>query len=74
MLQRIINSPFLNLISGLVLLVSAGYETVESFDHLTLGAHHGILFFSIVQIAKSIPEILHGLKEIDEAEETFEER
>ena len=30
--------------------------------------------FSLVQIAKVIPEILHGLEQIQEADEVFEER
>lgn len=67
MLKKITQSPFLNLFSGLILLVTAGYETWESFDDFSVGVHHGILVFSLIQIVKSIPEIMHGLKEIEEA-------
>ncbi|MEJ6570100.1 MAG: hypothetical protein QNL80_14650 [Akkermansiaceae bacterium] len=69
MLKKIIQSPYLNLLSGLILLITAGYETWESFGEASIGAHHGILIFSLIHIAKSIPEVMHGLKELDEANE-----
>jgi len=69
MLKQITQSPYLNLLSGLILLMTAGYETWDTFEEATLGAHHGILIFGLIQIAKSIPEIMVGLKELDEATE-----
>jgi len=70
MLKQITQNPILNLICGLILLATAAIETFESFHELSIGAHHGILVFSIIQIAKSLPEIMHGLKEIEESETT----
>ncbi|NQY64785.1 MAG: hypothetical protein HRT38_13830 [Alteromonadaceae bacterium] len=67
MLKKIVQSPYLNLLSGLVLLITSGSETWNLFDELVIGAHHGILIFSIIQIVKTIPEILQGLKEVDES-------
>ena len=54
MLRDITQSPYLNLLSGLILLMTAGYETVETFDHLHLATHHGVLCFSLIQIIKTV--------------------
>ncbi len=74
MLRKITESPYLNLLSGLILLITSAYETFTTLDQATLGVPHGILVFSIIQIAKAIPEIMHGLTEVREAHEIFEER
>ncbi len=74
MLKRITQSPYLNLLSGLILLVTALYEIMVSVDDAAFGVRHGILIFSIIQIVKVIPEIMHGLTEIQEAGEIMEER
>lgn len=73
MLKRIIQSPYLNLISGLVLLATAGYETWKSLDE-GVGAHHGVLVFSVIHIVKLLPEFMHGLKEVDEADEGLKKK
>ncbi|MCD6525595.1 MAG: hypothetical protein J7K75_01210 [Desulfuromonas sp.] len=54
MLKKIVESPYLNLLSGLVLLMTAGYETWKKFEEFHLAAHHGIVFFSIVHIVKKL--------------------
>ncbi len=69
MLKTIVHSPYLNLLSGLALLFTSGWETWDRFDEFSLAAHHGILVFSLIQIARTVPEILHGLKEIHESVE-----
>lgn len=71
MLKAITESPYLNLFSGLILLGCAGYEIWHSVGEFTLGAHHGIAIFGIIQTVKSIPEALHGLKLVREGEEDF---
>lgn len=71
MLKRITQSPYLNLLSGLILLITSGYEVIAHIDDAALGIHHGIMLFSLIQIAKVIPEIMHGLTEIEEADETM---
>lgn len=53
MLNAIINSPYLNLFSALVLLTTSLYETITKLDELTLGVHHGVLVFSIISVGKS---------------------
>lgn len=67
MLEKITRSPQLNLLSGLALFVSSGYETWHTIDHFSLAAHHGVLIFSIIQILKALPEIKEGTKELSEA-------
>lgn len=67
MLEKITQSPHLNLLSGLILLITSGHETWHTIEHFSLGAHHGVLIFSIIQILKSLPEILDGAKELAEA-------
>ena len=57
-------SPYINLTCGMVLLFTAGYETWDRFSEYTVSSHHGILVFSIIQILKTLPEIVLGLQEI----------
>lgn len=71
MLERIAKNPYLNMLAGIVLVASAGYETWETLGDFSLGVHHGVLFFGLVQMVKSFPEALHGVKEIREGEEGF---
>lgn len=71
MLKKITHSAYLNLLSGFILIVTAGIETIVRFGEGSIGAHHGILIFGIIQIVKEIPEILRGLQEIEEARETI---
>jgi len=67
MLETITRSPYLNLFSGIVLLITSGYETWRTIAHFSLGVHHGVLVFSIIQILKTLPEIMDGTKELAEA-------
>jgi hypothetical protein len=74
MLKRITQNPYLNLVSGFVLLFTAGFEVWESIGEASVGAHHGILVFSLIHIAKSIPEVMHGFKEFEEANEEINDK
>jgi len=65
MLNSFVRSPFINLLCGLILLLTSGHEVWNTIEEFTIGAHHGVLFFSIVQILKTLPEILQATKEID---------
>ncbi len=69
MLKKITQSPFLNLLSGLVLLLTSAYEIVVTADEAAIGVSHGILVFSIIQMIKVFPDIMHGLTEIEEAKQ-----
>lgn len=68
MLEKIAQNSYLNLLSGFALLVSSGYETWHTIDHFTLSAHYGVLIFSVIQILKSLPEVMDGVEKLDEAE------
>lgn len=74
MLRKITQSPYLNLLSGLILLISSGYEIVVTVDEAAFGIRHGILLFSLIQIIKSIPEVMHGLTEVQEANDCMAEK
>jgi hypothetical protein len=65
MLKKIIHSPYLSIFAGVILLLTAGYETVTTLENFTIGAHHGILLYSLVHIAKAIPEIKEGVGQIE---------
>lgn len=67
MLKTIVNNPYINLIAGMILLITASVEIYEAIEAPQLGIHHGIFFYAIVQILKSIPEILHGFDDIEKA-------
>ncbi len=64
MIKKVIHSPYLSLIAGLILLATAGYEIWHSFEESKVGAHHGMFFYSLVHIAKSIPSMKDGLREV----------
>lgn len=65
-LTEITESPWLNLASGLILLITSGYEAWNSIGNLSLHAYHGVAAFGLIQTIKAIPELLHGLKEVQE--------
>jgi len=67
MFRKIIKSPYLVLFTGVILLVTSGFETWENLSHSGIGARHGVLFFSLIQIMKVLPDILDGVTAIDEA-------
>ncbi len=69
MLEKIVKSPYLNLLVGLVLLITAGYEIYESFEHGSVGAHHGIAFYALIHILRTLPEFMRGLEKIHQVSE-----
>lgn len=66
-LHKLAHSPYLALISGLVLLTSGTAEILRTLEEATLGAHHGVAFAGLVQIIQVIPHLVHGAKELEEA-------
>jgi len=61
-LKKISENPYLDLISGIILLITSGYEIITNLDKLSIGAHHGVAIFGMIQIIKSIPPLLETLK------------
>ncbi len=74
MLRRMTDSPYLNLFSGLVLLITSGYEIMMTVDDVLVGVRHGVLVFGLIQIVKAVPEIMRGLEEVQKAGHIMEER
>jgi hypothetical protein len=70
MFASIVKSPYLNLIAGLVLLFTAGYEVYEAFEAGGVGMRHGVFVFALVNILQSLPEVLHGLDDLDKVKST----
>ena len=68
MLQKMTSSPYFCMFSGIVLAASSGYEILHSIGDMTLGSHHGILVFGLMQILKASSELLRGLEEMQESE------
>ena len=66
MLVKIINSPWLSLVSGIILLITSGIEVYDKIGAAHVGAHHGILIFALVQVIRTLPEFHHAAKEIGE--------
>ncbi|MEJ2453140.1 MAG: hypothetical protein P8103_03170 [Candidatus Thiodiazotropha sp.] len=54
----------------MVLLATSAYEIAMTADEAFIGVSHGVLIFSIIQVIKVLPEIMHGLTEIEEAGES----
>ena len=66
-LEKIARNPYLSLVAGTVLLLTSGWEIVQSLGTLEVGAHHGVAFYGLLQMLRSIPEIAEGSKDIVEA-------
>ena len=62
--KAVARNPYLNLVSGAVLLVTAGCEIVRTLDGASLGIHHGIAFYAVMHILKCLPEITHGSEQL----------
>ena len=69
LITRIAHHPYLNLFSGLVLLITASHEILLSI-HEGIGTHHGIAIFGAVQLIKSLPELMHGAEGVAKFGET----
>jgi len=74
-LKYLAYNPILNLISGLVLLASAGYEVFDILKETNeivlspgIGVHHGVFIFAIIHILKALPDVMEGLEELNEVE------
>lgn len=64
-ISSILRSPVLNLIGGLILLVTSGHEIFEVVDGLSkvvmdpkIRASHGVFIYSIIHMLRVIPELL----------------
>ncbi len=76
-LKRFLDSPYVHLGIGVILLLtslSEAWETLgEDLKGFQLGAHHGLGLFGIFYVLKSLVEVLERLVEASEAAEDVEE-
>ena len=67
-LRRIVENPFLNLVVGIILLISGLSEVWDTMwddiVNLNLKVHHGIIIFAILQVIKSIPDFFESLEHV----------
>lgn len=70
MLSKITNQLSLDLLCGLALLITSGYETITTLDQFAVGAHHGVLIFSIFHLLKTIREFIEGVKTVKKVVKT----
>lgn len=71
--RQIVENPYLNVVVGIIFMCSGISETVEEFRHsenVKLGAHHGVILFSILHILKTVPDFFEGLDYIEKASES----
>ena len=60
LIARIAHHPYLNLFSGLILLITASHEILRTVEG-GIGTHHGVAVFGAVQLLKSLPDLMHGV-------------
>lgn len=68
-LTRVANSPYLHLLSGLVLVATALAEFFDAVEDPSIGVHHGVLVMGLVQVLQALPHLVHGLHDLEEAKE-----
>lgn len=71
-MEAIVRSPWLNVIAGLILVITGLLETLDlALDGFStvFGAHHGIATFGVIHVLKSFPDVFKGLKFVEEGEE-----
>ena len=59
-LKSIIENRWLKIIVALALFFSAGAEVFDNLEELDIGAHHGVLIYSILNIFKTLPDFFEG--------------
>lgn len=74
-IHRLSNNPALNMIAGVVLLISGTLEIVEAFTGgifiSPFGAHHGVALFGLLQVIKALPDTMKAFKFIEEGDQEF---
>lgn len=73
-LDRVVNSPYLNLMVGLLLVVAAIFELTDTLVEEALGvdiqAAHAILLLGLLTLSRAIEQILQGLEHVRRARAT----
>ena len=68
LLRKFVESPHINILIGLILLLSG---LVEAWDTLSqdmmngnFGVNHGVIIFGLFHILKSVPDIFEGMEKL----------
>lgn len=64
-LKIVTEHPFVNIVVALVLLYSGVSETLHEFKEMQefkVGVHHGVIFFAVLHLLKSLHEVIEGLE------------
>ena len=64
-IKKITENPYLNIGVGIIFLWSGISETMselKELEEIKMGAHHGVIIFSIMHILKTLPDIFEGLE------------
>ena len=67
MIWKVIKSPYLHLLSGVILLITSAVEIFQKIGDDSLGSHHGLFVFSLIQIIRTIPEFHDAAEKISES-------
>ncbi|HEX5756214.1 MAG TPA: hypothetical protein VFY12_07665 [Arenimonas sp.] len=69
-LRRVSEHPMVRLAVGLLLLVSGINESVSTFTgEFDFHAHHGVVLFALLHLAKTLPEVFDGVELIGKADD-----
>ena len=67
-IERFVENPYLNLLVGAMLFLSAVYEVgdtlYEDMVHQDVKVHHGIMIYSIFVALQSMPDLFASLERI----------
>ena len=59
-LKSVIENRWIKIIVALALFFSAGAEVFDNLEEFDVGAHHGVLLYSILNIFKTLPDFFEG--------------
>jgi hypothetical protein len=72
MIKKITENPYLNMGVGIIFLWSGISETLSELQELEefkMGAHHGVIIYSIMHILKTLPDIFEGMEYLSKDDE-----
>ena len=59
-INSVIDNRWVKMSVALTLFLTAGAEVWNGIEELEVGAHHGVLVFSILNIVKTLPDFFEG--------------
>lgn len=65
-IRRVTRHPAMNFFIGVIFMVTGGVEIWRGLGAdltaATIGAHHGVFLFGLLNVLKNIPDLFEGLK------------